>query len=62
LVKEVLMALTPYIEPFNLPDENAPVRACYRYIENREGQFMYKEALEKNLPIGSGDNGTKLRK
>lgn len=54
-VKEVLMALKPYIEPSNLPDENAPVRACYRYIENRDGQFMYKEALEKNLPIGSGE-------
>jgi hypothetical protein len=54
-VNEVLMALKPYIEPSNVPDENAPVRACYRYIENRDGQFLYKEALEKNLPIGSGE-------
>ena len=54
-VKEVLMALKSYIEPSNVPDENAPVRVCYRYIENRDGQFLYKEALEKNLPIGSGE-------
>ena len=54
-VTDVLMALKPYIEPSNVPDEHAPVRACYRYIENRDGQFLYKEALEKNLPIGSGE-------
>lgn len=52
---QVLMALKPYLEPINIADENAPVRACYRYIENRPGQFSYKEALENELPIGSGE-------
>lgn len=52
---QVLMALKPYLEPSNVSDENAPVRACYRYIEHRPGQFHYKEALEKELPIGSGE-------
>lgn len=52
---QVLMELKPYLEPSSLSDENAPVRACYRYIENRPGQFYYKEALEKELPIGSGE-------
>lgn len=49
------MALKPYLESSNISDENAPVRACYRYIENRLGQFSYKETLENELPIGSGE-------
>lgn len=28
--------------------------ACIKYIENRPGQFEYKTAKEKGLPIGSG--------
>lgn len=36
-------------------DENGPVRKCLRYIENRPGQFKYKEALIAELPIGSGE-------
>ena len=28
---------------------------CYRYIANREDSLDYKEALEKDLPIGSGE-------
>jgi hypothetical protein len=27
---------------------------CIRYIENRESQFAYDEAIAKELPIGSG--------
>jgi Uncharacterised protein family (UPF0236) len=53
--EQVLAALKPYMEPLHIPDDNAPVRACYRYIANRPGQFLYKEALEKGLPIGSGE-------
>ena len=52
---QVLLNLKPYIELSDANEENAPVRACYRYIENRPGQFQYKEALENNLPIGSGE-------
>jgi hypothetical protein len=51
----VLTTLQPHIEPDSVPDERAPVRCCYRYIHNREGQFHYQEALEKGLPIGSGE-------
>jgi hypothetical protein len=53
--EQVLAALKPYLEALHIPDEKAPVRACYRYIDNRPGQFFYKEALEKGLPIGSGE-------
>jgi hypothetical protein len=36
------------------PREQAPVRACHRYMVNRRSQFDYKEALARDLPIGSG--------
>jgi len=47
---DVLNTLKP-----NVPDKDAPVRKCYRYIKNRPGQFDYKGALEAGLPIGSGE-------
>jgi Uncharacterised protein family (UPF0236) len=52
---KVLSELMPHLEPADTPDEQAPVRACYRYLENRPKQFFYKEALDKGLPIGSGE-------
>lgn len=36
-------------------EENNPVKKCLRYMENRPGQFKYKEALSAELPIGSGE-------
>jgi hypothetical protein len=51
----VLNALKPHIEPGSVPDKDAPVRKCYRYIKNRPAQFDYKGALETDLPIGSGE-------
>ena len=36
-------------------EEETPVEKCYRYIANREDSLDYKEALEKDLPIGSGE-------
>ena len=50
----VLKDLLPYIEPPSVKDTDAPVRRCHRYIANRRGQFHYAEAIENNLPIGSG--------
>ena len=52
---DVLNALKPHIEPDSVPDKDAPVRKCYRYITNRPGQFDYKGALDADLPIGSGE-------
>lgn len=54
-IKTVLTALKPHLEPENLPDERAPVRACYRYLMNRPGQFNYQNAIKDDLPIGSGE-------
>lgn len=52
---DVLEKLKPHIEPDSVPDEKAPVRRCHRYIGNRPGQFNYKEASGKGLPVGSGE-------
>lgn len=51
----VLAELSKYTEAQKFPDEEAPVRKCKRYMENRMDQFDYKEAIEEELPIGSGE-------
>jgi hypothetical protein len=53
--KAVLIELKPYLEEQTVDDSNAPVRACYRYIDNRPAQLDYKTAIERDLPIGSGE-------
>jgi len=53
--KEVLEALRPFVEPASLPDPEAPVRACFRYISNHSHFLDYKGALAVGLPIGSGE-------
>ncbi len=52
--KAVLEALAPWQEPPGKEGE-APVQDCYRYISNRLGQLDYADALQQNLPIGSGE-------
>lgn len=52
---EVLLGLKAYLEPASVEEAHAPVRACYRYIKNRPQQLDYKQALENDLPIGSGE-------
>lgn len=54
-IEEVLKALKSHVESEEMKDENAPVRKCIRYMENRFGQFKYKEAILEELPIGSGE-------
>lgn len=54
-VPDVLQALQPFIEPKSVPNEKAPVRRCYRYINNRPGRFDYRDTLDSDLPIGSGE-------
>ncbi len=49
------MSLKPDLEPENLRDEQAPVRVGYRYLMNRPGQFNYQDAIQGDLPIGSGE-------
>lgn len=52
--KQVLLTLKPFLEPASVDDDNAPVRACHRYIQNRPTQFDYLGAEAAGLPIGSG--------
>jgi len=51
-LKEVMAILKSYEQKEKADD---PVKKCLRYIENRPGQFKYKEAIEAELPIGSGE-------
>jgi hypothetical protein len=51
----VLAELDAFLEPDTVESQNAPVRACYRYIKNRSHQLDYKAALAQGLPIGSGE-------
>jgi hypothetical protein len=54
-VSEVLTQLHPYIEAEAVDNDHAPVRACVRYLSNRLHLLDYKGAIEKGLPIGSGE-------
>ena len=53
--QDVLTNLQPHLEAASVSDDHAPVRACYRYINNRPMFLDYKNALEAELPIGSGE-------
>jgi Uncharacterised protein family (UPF0236) len=53
--KDVLEALRPFLELDNIPDPEAPVRACFRYLSNHSNFLDYKGALAAGLPIGSGE-------
>lgn len=53
--REVLANLSKYLESDQIPDEEAPVRICYRYMSNRLHQLDYKSAIDQGLPIGSGE-------
>ena len=52
---DVLRNLEPALEHEDVPDAEAAVRACHRYIANRSNCLDYKGALAKGLPIGSGE-------
>jgi len=49
---DVLQALRPLLEPAQLPDSEAPVRACFRYISNHSIFLDYKGAQAAGLRYG----------
>jgi len=51
---QVIDALAEHLEPVQIPDEEAPVRAAHRYLTNRLDCLDYPRALKLGLPIGSG--------
>ncbi len=52
--KLVVDQMTPWLEPADIRDEDAPVRAAVRYLNNRKENLDYPQAIAKGLPIGSG--------
>jgi len=54
-VGEVRAWLRKEIERGRKEESDSPVRVCERYVSNHEQYFDYKTALEKGLPIGSGE-------
>jgi hypothetical protein len=52
---EVLDELALKFEPPAVREEEAPIRACFRYLDNRRDQLDYRSAIESGLPIGSGE-------
>lgn len=52
---DVIDTLAVHVEPEEIEDDKAPVRACHRYLSNRKDKLDYKNAIENGLPIGSGE-------
>jgi len=52
---DVLESLRGHIEACEVPDCQAAVRSCYRYLNRRQDQLDYPNALANALPIGSGE-------
>lgn len=52
---EVIAAVRPHLERAGVEDAQAPVRVCERYLVNRLEYLDYQGAIEKGLPIGSGE-------
>ena len=52
---ELLHALQSHLEAPQVQDSEAPVRQCHRYLSHRREQLNYQSALERDLPIGSGE-------
>lgn len=53
--ERVLASLVPFLETDLTEDSAAPVRACHRYLSNRLDHLDYHGAIERGLPIGSGE-------
>lgn len=51
---QVIEELNQKQEPPHILDEDAPVRAAYRYLSHRIDQLFYDEALARDLPVGTG--------
>lgn len=52
---ELIALLQRQLEPSGVADDEAPVRQCHRYLSQRREQLDYQSAIERDLPIGSGE-------
>lgn len=55
VLKSIRVRLPVDWDPKQKEEEGTPVEKCYKYILNRQNCLDYKGALEKDLPIGSGE-------
>jgi hypothetical protein len=53
-LEKVIQELETKLEADVVANDDAPVRAAHRYLDNRRDQFDYAGALAQDLPIGSG--------
>lgn len=51
---KVIANLGKRLEPGSIPNEDAPVRAAWRYLSNRTEYLDYPRAIALGLPIGTG--------
>ncbi len=51
---QVIDELRQKQEPSQVIEENAPVRAAYRYLNSRYPQLAYDQAIARDLPVGTG--------
>jgi hypothetical protein len=54
-VGPLLRELQAHLEPPEAPEDAAPVRQCWRYLNQRLDQLDYEGAIKQGLPIGSGE-------
>ena len=52
---EVIQTLQAHLEAAEVPETEAPVRRCHRYLSQRLDQLDYPGAIARDLPIGSGE-------
>ena len=57
VLQKIILRLPPDWKEKNVEEgvEATPVEKCYRYLDNRKDYLDYKDAIEKDLPIGSGE-------
>ena len=53
-LSKMLEDLEEHLEAPGVPEKEAPVRQCYRYLTNRRENLNYSQAEAQGLPIGSG--------
>lgn len=53
-LESLFKELKPHLETEEISDAAAPVRRALRYLQNRSDALDYKQAVARNLPIGSG--------
>ena len=54
-VKTVISALESLTSKENANDESTPITSAISYLEKREHQLDYQDAIRRDLPVGSGE-------